>query len=128
MTAVRAGRFVGALMLASLGLAAQGGAASAQGTFGPFDGAWAIDVRTVEGPCGAGFAGEYSITGGRIVGRFRRGERVQDVTGSVASDGGFLMEIGGTDGIVLRGRLQWRVGWGEWTSPDCAGTFMTNRR
>lgn len=128
MTRRGASGVVAALMLAGLGAAAQGGTARAQGVFGPFDGAWAIDVRTVSGPCGTGFAGEYSISGGRIAGRFRRGEQVQEVTGAVSPDGGFVMEIGGAAGIVLRGRLQWRVGWGEWESPDCAGTFMTNRR
>jgi hypothetical protein len=107
------------------------GVAGAQGGFparGPFDGAWAIDVRTAAGPCGTGFAGEYSITEGRIVGRFTGAGGVREVTGSVSPEGRFQMRIGGADGIVLTGQLQWRVGWGEWESAGCSGSFMTNRR
>jgi hypothetical protein len=105
--------------------------AAAQGAFpahGAFDGPWAIDVRTAEGPCGSGFAGEYRIVANRIAGRFTRAGRTEEVTGEVGPDGSLLMRIGGEGGIVLTGRLQWRVGWGEWESPACHGSFMTNRR
>jgi hypothetical protein len=111
-------------MLAAGQAAAQGGSPGR----GPFDGPWAIDGRTVSGPCGTGFAGEYAIVGGQISGRFTRAGRVQEVTGTVGPDGRFLMRIGGEGGMVLTGQLQWRVGWGEWESPECSGTFMTNRR
>jgi len=119
------------VMLAAGLLHAQEGAAQAQGGSvprGPFDGAWAIDVRTAVGPCGSGFGGEYSIVGGRISGRFTAAGGSREVTGTVDPDGTFRMEIGGPDGIVLTGRLQWRLGWGEWESAGCAGTFITNRR
>lgn len=117
------------LLLATLFV--RGGDAVAQGGWparGPFDGGWAIDVRTASGPCGTGFAGEYSITEGRIVGRFTGAGGVREVTGSVTPDGAFEMRIGGADGIVLTGQLRWRVGWGEWESAGCSGSFMTNRR
>jgi hypothetical protein len=105
--------------------------AQAQGAFpayAAFDGAWAIDVRTAEGPCGSGFGGEYRIAGGRIIGRFTRAGRTEEVSGEVGPDGSFVMRIGGEGGIVLTGQLRWRVGWGEWESPACHGSFMTNRR
>ncbi|MCU0986439.1 MAG: hypothetical protein MUC89_16135 [Acetobacteraceae bacterium] len=121
---VRSLLLAGLAMLAAAPAHAQGGF----GAYGAFDGAWAIDVRTAEGPCGSGFAGEYRISGGRIAGRFTRAGRAEEVTGEVGPDGSFLMRIGGDSGIVLTGRLQWRVGWGEWESPGCWGSFMTNRR
>lgn len=102
-------------MLAAAPALAQGGFPA----YGAFDGPWAIDVRTAEGPCGSGFAGEYRIAGGRIAGRFTRSGRTEEVSGEVGPDGSFLMRIGGEGGIVLTGRLQWRVGWGEWQSADC---------
>lgn len=120
----------GVVALAAAAMLAAG-AARAQGGFqayGAFDGAWVIDVLTDAGPCGRGFAGDYTITGGRISGRFTGAGGTREVTGTVGPDGSFLMRIGGTDGFVLRGQLQWRVGWGEWESPACSGRFMTNRR
>jgi hypothetical protein len=115
--------FAAAAMLAAGGALAQGG-----GGFGPHDGAWVIDVVTLSGPCGTGFAGDYTISGGRISGRFTGAGGTREVTGTVTPEGAFLMRIGGSDGLVLRGRLQWRLGWGEWESPACSGRFMTNRR
>lgn len=112
-----------AAMLAATAAAAQGA-----GAFGPFDGTWAIDVVTDTGPCGRGFGGDYTISGGRISGRFSAPGGTREVTGTVSPDGEFVMRIGGADGIVLRGLLRWRLGWGEWESPGCTGRFMTNRR
>ncbi|QXM24942.1 hypothetical protein KO353_01390 [Elioraea tepida] len=116
---------VAVITIASVGVAsAQMGGAG----HGAFDGAWVIDVVTDQGPCGRGFAGDYTISGGQISGRFSGAGGIRPVTGSVGPDGTLVMRIGGSDGLVLRGRLQWRVGWGEWESPACSGRFMTNRR
>jgi hypothetical protein len=116
--------------LAAAAMLAAGGAMAQWGgtAYGPFDGAWVIDVLTDAGPCGRGFSGTYTIAGGQISGRFSGAGGTREVTGTVGPDGSFLMRIGGTDGFVLHGRLQWRVGWGEWESPACSGRFMTNRR
>lgn len=121
---------LGSLLLAGLVMlgASPAGAQGGSVVHGAFDGAWAIDVRTAEGPCGSGFGGEYRIVGNRIVGRFTRAGRTEEVTGEVGPDGSFVMRIGGEGGIVLQGELRWRVGWGEWESPSCHGSFMTNRR
>jgi hypothetical protein len=124
------GMSVRSLLLAGLVMlgASPAGAQGAFPAYGAFDGPWAIDVRTAEGPCGTGFGGEYRIAGGRIAGRFTHAGRTEEVTGEVGPDGSFLMRIGGEGGIVLTGQLRWRVGWGEWESPACNGSFMTNRR
>lgn len=121
-----AGRIVAvgaAAMLAGGAALAQGGAG-----FGPFDGLWAIDVVTDAGPCGRGFAGDYVIADSRISGRFSGAGGTREVTGTVGADGTLMMRIGGAEGIVLRGLLRWRLGWGDWESAACSGRFMTNRK
>jgi hypothetical protein len=115
--------FGAAAMLAAGAVRAQGEGAAVR----PHDGASVIDGVTLSGACGRGFAGDYTVSDGRIFGRFIGPGGMREVTGTVSPDGALLMRIGG-DGLVLRGRLQWRIGSGEWESPACSGRFMTNRR